>query len=184
MQRSECKIGMAVVFGRKDGDQTTGTVVKMNRVAAKVKVNKPRGNTSIGTVWGVPYDMMLEFVGDPIKTDMPANTESLIIYSPFSDVENNILKAILGVYSELSPENLSCDGELPQHLIIGKSVKLKTRLRHLQLAYGMEVTESQIYTWYESKTVYDELHKSEKSKVCAWYGRKTVPDELHKPETV
>lgn len=157
-----------VVFGRNGGEQTTGTVVKINRVAAKVKTNKPRGNTSIGTVFGVPYGMIHEFVGDPIKTDIPANIESFIIYSPFSDVENNILEAILGVYSELSPENLSCDGELPNHLIIGKSVKLKTRLKHLQLAYGMEVTESQIYKWYENKRAYD----------------KRVYEKLHKPETV
>jgi len=61
MKREDCKLGMMVVFGRKNGEKTIGEVVKLNRAKAKVRTLEARGTngrSGAGTEWGVPYSLM------------------------------------------------------------------------------------------------------------------------------
>lgn len=46
MQREQVKVGMTVVFGRENGEKTTGKVVKMNPKKAKVEILEDRGSRS------------------------------------------------------------------------------------------------------------------------------------------
>ena len=52
------KIGDTVLFGRGQGEQTLGEVVKVNAKSLKVKTLEPRGRTrrgqSAGLIWRVP----------------------------------------------------------------------------------------------------------------------------------
>lgn len=162
MLQSECKIGMRVVFGRANGEKTTGRVVKMNRMKAKVQTDEARGSRSpAGTIWGVPYSMLREIGG---TADIPAATLGKVLmpvqvkdipYNPFDVTGNSILTAIDSVYSQLSPENLTCDGELPQYMVVAKAAKLRKQLAALQTAYGSPVSETEVYKWYESKSAYE-----------------------------
>jgi len=57
MNRDEGKVGMKVLFGRSNGQQTLGEIVKVNPRKFKVKQLEERGvrkSHSVGTVWTVP----------------------------------------------------------------------------------------------------------------------------------
>lgn len=61
MRKEDCKVGMNVIFGRDNGEKTTGVVVKMNPTKAKIQTTCKRGHgrgSEVGTIWGVPYSMM------------------------------------------------------------------------------------------------------------------------------
>lgn len=54
---SDFKVGMKVVFGRGNGEQTLGEVVKVNRAKLKIKQLESRGTMRsypVGTIWTVP----------------------------------------------------------------------------------------------------------------------------------
>lgn len=152
MLREQCTVGMKVYFGRENGQSTEGVVVKVNAKKAKVKTLEARGKFPAGAVWSVPYSM-LSTTGDvapvaPVKPDP-------IVYSPFQDhVEQLVLEAINSVYSGLSPENLTCDGEAPRHLIEARRRKLHRQLKGLFAAFGREVDENEAFDWWQSRRDY------------------------------
>lgn len=49
------------------------------------------------------------------------------------------------IYSQLSPENLTCDGELPLHKINLRRRDLNKALAALKVAFGRELSESEAY---------------------------------------
>ena len=53
--------------------------------------------------------------------------------------------------NDLSPENLTCDGEAPAHLVYAKRSKLSTRLNYLCKAFGREISETVAWNWMEEK---------------------------------
>ncbi len=59
--------------------------------------------------------------------------------------ESAILDDIKGVYCQLSPENLTCDGELPKYLVQQKYSKLNRELKNLFKELGREVSEEEAY---------------------------------------
>lgn len=59
------------------------------------------------------------------------------------------------MYGELSPENLTADGELPFHVVQQKSRRYNAMLRHLFAALGREVTEMEVYEWTKSRKEYE-----------------------------
>lgn len=148
---SDCRVGMEVLFGRGNGEYTRGIVEKMNRVKAKVRTNENRGSTVAGTVWSVPYALMNPSSGGVPQNVQPTQPEP-IKYNPFQDpVEIKILEAINIVYNRLSPENLSCDGELPISVINKNRAKLNRQLRGLFQVLGREVDEMVAYNWSREK---------------------------------
>jgi len=154
MRFEDCRVGMTVVFGRGNGEQTRGTVVKINRVKAKVQTTENRGRTTAGAVWSVPYSLM-EPDGTAAQFSAPV-APAPVAYSPFQDyVEQLILEAINCVYSNLSPENLTCDGEASVALINQKRSKLNRQLRGLCQAFGRDVDESTAYKWMTERNEYE-----------------------------
>ena len=59
--------------------------------------------------------------------------------------EKEIMADIATAYSELSPENLTCDGELPQREVEKRSRELHADLRRLFAELGREVSEEEAY---------------------------------------
>lgn len=158
MKREDCQVGMPVFFGRPNGEKTRGVVEKMNLKSAKVRTSENRGDrTFAGAIWTVHYGLMTEdkspaSAAKNIATN-PAPSPKTLKYNPFSD-DNLILEAIMQVYSDLSPENISADGERSMSEVRSLRTQLERKLRGLQIALGYTVDEIQIYQWYESKNDY------------------------------
>jgi len=150
LTRESFRNGMKVRFGRVSGEKTLGRITKMNPKSAKVETLEERGsNRSVGQVWSVPYSLMTPAEGE---TPNVVQREP-IKYHPFDD-DNEFMALILGIYSGLSPENLTADGELPMSVVNRKRTKYQRQLRGLFMAIGREVTENEAYEWYRSKEEY------------------------------
>lgn len=151
MLPEHCKVGMHVYFGRENGEKTLGEVIKINRVKVKVKILEDRGNgrgSIPGSVWLVPFSMM-----EP--KDAKEKTVERLPYSPFQNAaDDHILLAILDCYCSLSPENLSCDGELPLGEVNRRRTVLLRKLDYLQKAFGKTVSEEEIYAWHDEREAY------------------------------
>lgn len=141
---SDFSVGDPVVFGRANGEQTRGTVVKVNRKTLLVQQDEGRGTRrgyDVGTKWKVPpslcrhADRTHTSVSVPVKPTRP---------------EVEIMRDILRVYGGLSPENLSCDGELSSTQIRRRAANLRSRLRELEQEFGRKVSEEEAYAWYET----------------------------------
>jgi hypothetical protein len=65
------------------------------------------------------------------------------------------MEAILACYCDLSPENLTCDGELPRGQALQRGRDLTRKLQHLFKALGRPVSESVAYQWGEEKRKFE-----------------------------
>lgn len=159
MQFSDCRVGMEVLFGKGNGEYTRGVVEKMNRVKAKVRTIENRGKTIAGTVWSVPYSLMNVAGSSPTPPSLPE-----IKFHVFQDpIEQSILETINLIYNALSPENISCDGEIPLSVVQSRRAKYNRQLRGLFQALGREVDESTAYNWYKEKQEFERNQKVHKS---------------------
>lgn len=155
MRFEDCRVGMEVVFGRGNGEYTRGIVEKTNRAKAKVRTIENRGKTVAGALWSVPYSLLEPSTGGVSQPVLPQP----IHYHPFqSSVEVKILEAINAVYTELSPEFLTCDGEATVSQINIKRSNLTRQLRGLFQAFGREVDESTAYDWQKEKQEFENKH--------------------------
>jgi hypothetical protein len=146
-------LGSKVYFGRSHGEQTLGEVVKVNRSRAKVRQLESRGvmkDHKVGTIWTVPFTLLTPApVGaEPLVTS--TNIEALgfpntPVRAPSKRPDAEILKDIGGVYCDLSPENLTCDGELRGRRLQQKASALRAKLRVLFQEIGRVVPEEE--TW-------------------------------------
>lgn len=139
METMNFKVGDKVLFGRTNGEQTQGTVVKVNRVKLKVRQDEQRGTMRaypIGSVWTVPTSLCRKVGSAPV-------VEAPKVRRPESD----IMRDILGVYAGLSPENLSCDGELPRSAVVRRAAALRSRLSALFAELGRKVDESEAFSY-------------------------------------
>ncbi len=59
--------------------------------------------------------------------------------------ERDILEDIRRVYTSLSPENLTCDGELSQAVVKTKKRRLQGELRKLFAELGRQVGEEEVF---------------------------------------
>lgn len=147
----EAKVGMRVYFGRGNGEQTLGEIVKINRAKAKVKTLEGRGSgrgSFAGAVWGVPYSMMRPADGT-VTTNVADPADDAVKAFAHGDV--CIMEAILDCYVRLSPEFLTADGERPLHEVHRLRNSLNTRLSHLFRAFGRPVSETAAYQWDEER---------------------------------
>lgn len=130
--------GQPVVFGRPNGEQTRGTVIKVNRRTVQVQQDEGRGvhkAHAVGTKWKVAKSLC-----------RPAD-DSEAPKARAKRPEAEIMDDILMVYGQLSPENLSCDGELPRRLVQRRYADLQRQLRALETEMGRKVTEGEAYSW-------------------------------------
>lgn len=185
--------GDQVVFGRPNGEQTLGEVVKVNRKNLKVKQLEERGSRrvrSAGTIWTVHPSLCrhaeaVEVYRAPNFDELPQGTyrkstgrkrtvrcswcrqlghnargcperksgnsgpapRSKGASMPPARSEKEIMKDILTVYAQLSPENLSCDGELPMAQVRKRHRALTGKLHTLFAELGREVDEVEAYRY-------------------------------------
>jgi hypothetical protein len=139
METNEFRRGDKVLFGRGNGEQTLGEVVKVNRAKIKVKQLEARGTMRsypIGTVWGVPRGMLVRV--DAAGQAVPQAPQP-------KRAEADIMKDIGNAYCGLSPENLSCDGELPLYLVQRRRGQLNRRLNECFRELGRRVSEDEAF---------------------------------------
>lgn len=149
--------GQKVFFGRSHGEQTLGEVVKVNRARAKVKQLEARGTLkdhAVGTIWTVPFSLLTPAPSDSQPVMAPAKDADPRVEAlgfPNTPVrtpkrsEAEIMRDILSVYSGLSPENLTCDGELPASQVRKRASALRAKLRVLFAEIGRPVSEDEAY---------------------------------------
>lgn len=58
MRREYAHVGMQVVFGRPDIEQTLGRIIVVNPTRAKVETLQARAGRPVGTRFNVPYELM------------------------------------------------------------------------------------------------------------------------------
>lgn len=148
----EAKVGMKVVFGRGNGEQTLGEIVKVNPTKAKVKTLETRGSgrgSMVGAVWTVPYSLMKPADGQAHTPQADPADAPLPVYMPYGDAR--IMEAIIDCYTRLSPEYLTADGERPMNQVRQLKHSLETRLAHLFKALGRPVGEEAAYKWEDER---------------------------------
>lgn len=129
------RIGMQVHFGRQNGEQTLGEIVKLNPKTAKIKQLEPRSDRPIGTIWKVDYSLITRtFVNqDPIPYD-PANNV----------VQNLLLTALAVVFQSRSELKQAPQNNVQQNVLLSRQIA------GINLALGFEPTKAQVDLWLES----------------------------------
>lgn len=155
MFREQCRIGMVIEFGRQNGEMTKGTIIKLNPKMAKVQTLESRGSGRgghAGAVWNVAYGLMRPATDSSVSLPpIPTPPVASGIVGRLDHAEELILEAIAATYSQLSPENLTCDGELPRHVWMRNKSKFETRLNNLFKSFGRAVSETEVYDWIDQK---------------------------------
>lgn len=59
--------------------------------------------------------------------------------------EGEVLREVRNLYCQLSPENLTCDGELPAHIVRKRAQQIQARLRVCFQELGREVSEDEAF---------------------------------------
>lgn len=149
--KNDLKPGMQVLFGRSHGEKTLGIVVRVNARSVTVKQAETRGTMRaypVGTIWRVARSMV-----QPVSGFSPAGAVSKpVAQAPRSArPESAVLQDIGDVYSQLSPENLTCDGELPRREIARRRAALQRQLKALFVELGREVDEMECYAMWEAQ---------------------------------
>ena len=142
MQTHSFKVGDRVLFGRTHGEHTLGTVVKINAGSLKVRQDEERGHMrtrAAGTLWRVPPSLCRHAdaagVSAPVYAPVPA--------SATKREDHVVLREIDRIYGDLSPENLTCDGELSNSQVARKASSLRARLKACFKELGRVVTEEE-----------------------------------------
>ncbi len=138
------KVGSKVWFGRTHGEQTLGTIMKVNRTTVLVRQDEARGtmrNYPVGTNWKVPHNLCR--VADQQAAQ---NTVQTAPAAPkAARPEAHILREIQNCYCSLSPENLYCDGERSRTAAQRVARTLNAQLKTLFKELGRTVTEDEAY---------------------------------------
>jgi len=66
-------------------------------------------------------------------------------------LNEKVMERFFELTNNLSPENLSCDGELSQSQIHKRHTEIMTEWRQLENKIGMKVTEADAWEWYDHK---------------------------------
>jgi hypothetical protein len=119
------RVGQNVVFGRPNGEQTHGVVIKVNGKTLKIEQTEVRGQVrerKVGTVWRVAASFVR--AADPLQVPVA-------VAKPVRSMEA-IMADMQRVESALSPENLFWDGERPRSQAKAAERVLTRRLAELE----------------------------------------------------
>jgi len=76
---------------------------------------------------------------------------------------------------ELSPENLTCDGELPRKMVRAKARLLEAEWAALERKVGRKVIDTEVYSWYEEIQAADKIEHD--ARVAAEFTRSGLDPE-------
>lgn len=125
---SDFKVGDKVVFGRSHGEQTEGTVVKVNRTKLKVRQDESRRSYPVGSIWGVPPNMCRK-VGQttpPVANALTLTVGQTVEYIGFSWAArgNAVIK---GVITKVGHDAYEVYGEGRTQVITHTAVKVASK---------------------------------------------------------
>jgi len=155
MRKEDCRKGMLVVFGCENGEKTIGKVVKLNQKTARIETFEDRGSrTKAGQTWRVGYSLIEPHNGD--VSNMPMSKPEPIKFSPFDYVTAHLMAAANIIYGQLSPENLSCDGEASYAHMKATSARCNRQLKGIFSALGREVDETECWQFCEEQRKWEQ----------------------------
>lgn len=64
-----------------------------------------------------------------------------------TNTSNELKNKFISLACQLSPENLSCDGELPTAQVRKRYSQLKREWGKLEVELGRTVTENEVWSW-------------------------------------
>ncbi len=116
------------------GTTLTITGIRTSRWRYPVSVQGPQGGK-----YKMDVASVLNGLGQAAAPEKPARPES------------EIMTDILSTYNGLSPENLTCDGELGASEIRKRGVALRVQLLALETELGRRVSEDEAYRWHSQQ---------------------------------
>lgn len=131
-------IGDRASFTGKDGRSVTGTVTRVNE---KTVTLERCDDGSRG--YRVPPAMLRAATAETATTTAPAVAPRR--------AEDAVMRDIHNAYSDLSPENLTCDGELTRAQAATRRAAVNRRLADLQAELGRRVSEDEAWAWYMNR---------------------------------
>jgi len=164
LNKEDVTKGQEVIMGRPNGMKARCRIKRVNDKTCTVILLEKYGNgrgSSIGSEWRIPYSSLYLADGTSSKPVVPVSTP--LVYNMFTQADDAlIIQAIGQIHNNLSPENLSCDGELPITEVRRRYRAYNKKLDLLQKALGRTVSEMEFYEWdkarkasmEESKLVY------------------------------
>lgn len=157
-------INQTVTFPDTKGSTLEGTVHKMNPKKCQVKLTKGNHRFQAGIIINVPYSLLGtdDYGQGVVAPRVP------VVAAPFTPSEwwvrdsAHELMILDGLFNELSPENLCCDGEASRFYIVQKRRDIERRMQAVFVLLGQEIDESQHYEIMEKyrKTIVESLKKS------------------------
>jgi len=153
---SNLYVGQAVSFGRPNGEKTLGVITKVNGKSVKVRQTEVRGGRPVGTLWTVaqsfctPVGAAPQVMAPEVQARLKANQDRDFDFlrggaAKPARSEAEIRRDIRNIYSGLSPENLTCDGELSRAQVSQRAAALNARLRACFKELGREMSEGEAY---------------------------------------
>ena len=132
-------VGDRATFTSKTGREVTGTVTRVN---TKTVTLERCDDGSRG--WRVTPSM-LRAPAAQAATPAPAAPRR---------AEDAVMRDIHNAYLDLSPENLTCDGELTRAQAAARRTAVLRRLADLQKELGRQVSEDVAWAWYAKSIVH------------------------------
>lgn len=146
VQGGDPKIGQVVGYRR-----TTYKVTGYNR-AGNLKANRIVDDAAF-TFKRNRINGKFDYFDGMVKEVVPVPTIPTLFGIPVTKVgirdQKAIMNEIVDTYGALSPENLTCDGELPRSQVNARYSKLNKTLRSLFQELGKEVSEEDAWAWWE-----------------------------------
>ena len=133
------QVGEKVLFGRRNGERTKGTILKVNRASILIRQDEERGSLrshEVGTRWKVHPNLCYK-----LEPSAPQTVSSDAAIRRRTDRE--ILLEILGNYAVLNSEALYRDGMASAASVRRGKSMIRASLSSLFAELGRSVTEAQ-----------------------------------------
>lgn len=143
-------INQAVTFSDTKGSTLEGFVHKLNPKKAHVKITRGNHRFAVGQIICVPYRLLGfgDYGRGAVAPHVPVQAAPPVHFEPTEWwVRDNALELMIldGLFGELSPENLCCDGEASHSHIMQKRRDIERRMQAVFVLLGTQIDESTHY---------------------------------------
>jgi len=160
-------INQTVTFADTKGTTLEGTIHKLNPKKAHVKITKGNHRFTVGMVICVPYGLLGagDYGQGTVAPRVPVQAAPPVPFEPTEWwVRDNAHELMIldGLFGELSPENLCCDGEASHSYIMQKRRDIERRMQAVFVLLGTQIDETTHYDIMDKyrKTIVDSLKRS------------------------
>ena len=134
------RVGDLVQFGRPNGEQTEGRVVRVNAASVTIEQTEQRGVSRVreaGTKWRV-HPSLVRLVSNGGTAPAPVAPKA-------ARSEADLLAALRRIEASLSPENLYWDGERSRTAARAAERRLMAERKALVAELGREPTPRELW---------------------------------------